>query len=159
MILVLLGTQDKPFTRLLKELDKLIEEKIITDKVIVQAGLTKYESKNMEIFDLKPVDELMKLQSMADIIITHGGVGSILSAVKMKKKVIAVPRLQEYGEHTNNHQIQIVNEFFKTGYILKADNPCDLKEIMKNLGAFKLKEYKSNNKNFVKLIEDFIDNL
>lgn len=159
MILVLLGTQDKPFTRLLKELDKLIEKGIIKEEVIVQAGLTKYESQNMEIFDLKPVDELMELQNNADIIITHGGVGSILSAVKMNKKVIAIPRLAEYGEHTNNHQIQIVNEFYKTGYILKADNPCDLKNVLKNIDNFKLKKYKSNNKKFVKLIEDYIDSI
>lgn len=159
MILVLLGTQDKPFTRLLEELDKLIEKKVIKDKVIVQAGLTKYQSKNMEIFDLKPVDELMELQNDADIIITHGGVGSILSAVKMNKKVIAIPRLKEYGEHTNNHQIQIVDEFYKTGYILKADNPGDLEVILKNINSFKIKKYKSNNKKFVGLIEDYIDSL
>jgi UDP-N-acetylglucosamine transferase subunit ALG13 len=51
MILVTLGTQDKDFSRLLKAIDKLIEKKVIKEKVIVQAGYTKYKSKNMQIFD------------------------------------------------------------------------------------------------------------
>ena len=54
MILVTLGTQDKTFVRLLDEIDKLINKGIIKDKVIVQAGFTKYSSDNMEIFDLIP---------------------------------------------------------------------------------------------------------
>ena len=112
MILVLLGTQDKPFIRLLEEIDKLKNNKIIKDDVIVQAGLTKYKSENMELHGLIQIDELMKLMEKSDLVITHGGVGSILSALQLGKKVIAIPRLAEYGEHTNNHQIQIVNEFF-----------------------------------------------
>lgn len=159
MILVLLGTQDKPFTRLLDEIDALKKEKIIKDEIVVQAGLTKYKSKNMEIHGLIQIDELMKLMEKSDLVITHGGVGSILSALQLGKKVIAVPRLEEYGEHTNNHQIQIVNEFYKTGYILKADNPSDLENVLKKVKKFKPQKYKSNNKNFVKLIEDYIDNL
>lgn len=159
MILVLLGTQDKSFKRLLTEIDRLIDKKIIKDKVIVQAGLTKYESKNMEIHGLVEVDELMKWMESSDLIITHGGVGSILSALKLGKKVIAIPRLAEYKEHTNNHQIQIVNEFYNTGYILKADNPSDLENVLKNVKTFKPKKYQSNNKKFVQLIEDYIDNL
>ena len=94
MILVTLGTQDKSFERLLKAIDKEIEKGNIKDKVIVQAGYTKYESPNMKIFDLIPNDEFDKLVSEADLIITHGGVGSILSAIKNNKKVIAAPRLK-----------------------------------------------------------------
>ena len=51
MIFVSLGTQDKSFSRLLELLDKEINKGFITDNIIVQAGYTKYESKNMEIFD------------------------------------------------------------------------------------------------------------
>ena len=57
MILVTLGTQDKEFKRLLKAVDKAIEDKVIRDEVIVQAGCTKYKSKNMKIFDLIPIHE------------------------------------------------------------------------------------------------------
>ena len=42
MILVTLGTQDKEFKRLLESIDKEINNGTITDKVVVQAGCTKY---------------------------------------------------------------------------------------------------------------------
>ena len=61
MILVTLGTQDKSFDRLLKAIDKEIENKNIKEKVIVQAGYTKYKSDNMKIFDLVSEEELVKL--------------------------------------------------------------------------------------------------
>ena len=86
MILVMLGTQNNSFHRLLEEIDKLIEEKIIKEEVIVQAGYTKYETKNMKIIDLIPKEELEELQDKADLIITHGGVGSIISSIEKEKK-------------------------------------------------------------------------
>ena len=47
MILVTLGTQDKGFERLLKQVDEEIKKGNIREKVVVQAGYTKYESPNM----------------------------------------------------------------------------------------------------------------
>ena len=158
MILVTLGTQDKEFTRLLKVIDKEIENKNINDKVIVQAGFTKYESNNMEIFDLIPGDELDKLVKECDILITHGGVGSILSGLKNNKKIIAAARLSKYGEHTNDHQIQIIKEFVDRGYILELDDFNKLGDIIKNINSFKPNKFKSNNKIFTKNIENYIEN-
>ena len=119
MILVTLGTQDKSFERLLKAIDREIEAGNIKDKVVVQAGYTKYSSDNMEIFDLVSPKELDKLMKEADVLITHGGVGSILGALKYDKPVIAAARLAKYKEHTNDHQKQIIGEFVKEGYILE----------------------------------------
>ena len=63
MILVLLGTQDNSFHRLLDKIQELINEKVITEKVIVQAGRTKYESKDMEIYSLMPEEKLSEIMS------------------------------------------------------------------------------------------------
>ena len=108
MILVMLGTQNNSFHRLLEEIDKLIKENMIKEEVIVQAGYTKYETNNMKIIDLMPKEELEELQDKADLIITHGGVGSIISSLEKGKKVIAITRLHKYGEHVNDHQKEIV---------------------------------------------------
>lgn len=157
-ILVTLGTQDKPFTRLLEEIDRQVELGNINGDVTVQAGFTKYSSKNMEIFDLVDRDKFSELINDCDLLITHGGVGSILTGLKNKKKVIAVPRLSKYGEHVNDHQIQIIERFSEMGYILKFMEADDLGEILKEVNKFKPKEYVSNTNNFIKVIEDFIDN-
>lgn len=156
MILVTLGTQDKGFERLLKAVDKQIEKGIITDKVIVQAGYTSYQSDRMEIFDMISKEELEQLTKKADLIITHGGVGSILTALSYDKKVIAVPRLSKYKEHTNDHQKQIVSEFANQGYILAAKDISTLGKMIEKSKTFKPKKYQSNRHNFIKLVDDYI---
>lgn len=160
MILVTLGTQDKAFTRLLQDIDKAIIDGAIKEKVIVQAGYSigKYQSDNMEMFDLIDREEFNKLVNDCSLLITHGGVGSILTGLKANKKVIATPRLAKYKEHINDHQVQIVNEFSKKGYILAYNEGDDLSEIIKKAKKFKPEKYVSNTDNLIKIIKDFIDN-
>jgi len=156
MILVTLGTQDKEFSRLLKKIDKLIDAGMIKDKVIVQAGYTNYQSSNMEIFDMTSKEELEALMKKADLIITHGGVGSILGALAYQKKVIAVPRLKKYKEHTNDHQKQIVKKFEESSYILAAKDLSKLDKVIEKSKTFKPKKYQSNRDNFVQLVGQYI---
>lgn len=158
MILVTLGTQDKKFYRLLDAIQKQIDNKKIKEPVVVQAGYSSdYKSKNMEIFDLIPVDEFDKLIRECDILITHGGVGSIISGLKNNKKVIAAVRLSKYGEHVNDHQKQIVDNFVKMGYILSLDNFDELDKVLKKAKTFKPKKYKSNKNKFIKIIKKEIE--
>ena len=157
MILVLLGTQNNSFHRLLEEIDRLIEKNIITDEVIVQSGYTKYNSKNMKIFELISKVELNKLQDKADLIITHGGVGSIISSIKKGKKVIAVPRLHEYNEHVNNHQQDIIKLFDAKGHIIGIDSVEQLEKTLLNIEKFTSIKYENNNKKMLQIISDFID--
>lgn len=74
MILVLLGTQNNSFHRLLEEIDKLIQKGTIKEEVIVQAGYTKYQSDNMKILDFMDKDKLEEMERKANLIISHGGV-------------------------------------------------------------------------------------
>ena len=157
MILVILGTQNKTFERLLKAIDKQIELGNINDEVIVQAGQTIYESKNMKIIDFIPMDKFDGLIEKADIVISHGGVGTILKALRKNKKVIAIPRLAKYKEHVNDHQKQIVNEFAKNGHVLKCENLNKLDEVLEEVKNFKPAPYVGNNKLMLEIIESFID--
>ena len=159
MILVLLGTQHNEFTRLLKKGEECIDKKIITEKVIVQAGYTKWKSNKMEIFDVTSNEKLNELIDEANLIITHGGVGSITSSLRDNKKVIAVPRLHEFNEHVNNHQKDIVRMFDQKGYIIGIDDLSQLEEAIKRAKTFVPNEYKNNSKNIIKIIEDFIDKI
>ena len=159
MIFVTLGTNDESFTRLLKAIDKAIDNGTIKEKVIVQAGCTKYESNNMEIMDLVPREKFDELISKCDLLITHGGVGSILTGINNNKKVIAVPRLAKLKEHGNDHQLQIVENFGKLGYIIPVMDMDELESAIKGAKNFKPKKFVSNTNNFIKIIEDYIDNL
>ena len=157
MILVLLGTQNNSFERLLKEIEKNIENRTITEKVIVQAGYTKYKSKHMEIIDFISEKELDKLQDEASLIITHGGVGSIVSSLKKNKTVIAVSRLKQYKEHVNNHQSEIIELFNSKGYLIGINDVSKLGEALNKVKKFQPNEFKSGTNNIINIIEDFIN--
>lgn len=159
MILVTLGTQDKEFPRLIQAVEKQIELGNIKDEVIVQAGSTKYESDKMKIVDYIPIKEFSSLLEQADFIITHAGVGSIIEGLKNNKKVIVVARKKEYGEHVNNHQEQILENFGEQGYIIPVYNLEDLSEALEKVETFKLKDFKGNNINFLNKLEQEIEKL
>ena len=158
MILVTLGTQDKSFKRLLDAIQKQIDLGNIQDKVIVQAGTTKYKSQDMEILDLIPYEDFDKYIKKCDLLITHGGVGSIITGLKNKKKVIAAARLAKYKEHTNDHQLQIIANLSREGYILALNDFDKLAEVIEESKNFTPKQYKSNTSNMIKLISNYIDN-
>ena len=159
MILVLLGTQNNSFHRLLEQVEKGIKNGTINEEVIVQAGYTKYQSHKMRIIDLISKEQLEKFQDEANLIITHGGVGSIITSIRKNKKVIAVPRMHEYGEHVNNHQIDIVKTFDEQGYIIGIEKVEDLEQAIIKSKEFQPKEYKANNQKMLDIIEKFIEKI
>ena len=156
LIFVTLGTQDKPFTRLLEAIEQEIENGNITDEVIVQSGFTKYKSDRMQVFDLISQEAFSDYMQKADLIITHGGVGSIITALNFEKKVIAAPRLAQFGEHINDHQLQIIKCFEQKNYILPLYDFDKLNEVIEKSKEFMPSKFISNRDNFLQFIERMI---
>lgn len=159
MILITMGTQDKKFNRLLKAIDEEVKKGNIKDEIIVQGGCSSIKTNNMKIYKSFPMDEFQDLVSKCDLLITHGGVGSITTGLKFGKKIIAVPRLTEYGENTNDHQVQIVSNFSEAGYIIGLTDLNNLDEALEKAKKFKPKKFKSNTENMINLIDKFISKL
>lgn len=155
----MLGTQNNSFHRLLEEIERNIENGVIQEEVIVQAGYTKYESKNMAIFDMIPREQLENIEQEARMVITHGGVGSIISCLQRGKKVIAVPRLHQYEEHVNDHQKEIVKKFQQKGYLMGIQSVQNLKEAILRVEEFKPVPYQPNNQKMLQIIEEFIEKI
>lgn len=153
MTLVTLGTQHQEFTRLLD----YIENSNLKGEIIVQAGYTKYESKRMKIFDFISYDEMEKYIDKSDLVITHAGTGSIVMPLKKDKKVIACARLSKFGEHVDDHQVELVDVFYSEGYILKIDEDTSLNDVLKNIKDFKPKKFVSNTNRFIENLEQEIN--
>lgn len=158
MIFVTFGTQDKKFLRPLIELEKLIKNGTIKERVVVQAGYTKYHSDSMEIFDYLDSIEFKKHINECDILITHGGIGSITDGLYYNKKIIAIPRLKKFNEHVNNHQLDIVNEFCKCGFLLKVLDIKKLGSVYKKIKTFVPIKLNHDNSKIINLIDDYINN-
>lgn len=151
MIFVTVGTSKQDFSRLIREIDKLIDKKIINEEVVVQSNLCMYKPKNFVINSQLSKREYQLYLKKCDLIITHGGVGSIMDGLKNNKKVIAFPRLAKYSEAVNDHQVEIINEFKKMNYILTG-KISDLDKILEDVKSFVPNTYKSNNKLFNNLV-------
>ena len=110
MIFVTVGTHEQPFDRLLKWIDKMVEDKLIKEKVIIQKGYTDYKPQNCESYKLIGYDEMQKYISEARIVITHGGPASFIAPLSIGKIPVVVPRKKEFNEHVNNHQLEFAKE-------------------------------------------------
>lgn len=121
MIFVTVGSRNYPFDRLFKKLDALYEEGVLTDSMFAQTGTSTYKPKYYEYKNFISPDEFLEKIEIANIVVTHGASGSIMKALNAGKKVIAVTRLEKYGEHINDHQIQNNEAFSSNRYIMMAD--------------------------------------
>lgn len=121
MIFVTVGSRNYPFDRLFKKIDKLYEEGILTEKMFAQTGTSIYKPKYYEYKDFISQEEFLERINEADIVVSHGASGTIMKALNAGKKVIAVTRLEKYGEHINDHQIQNNEAFCSNEYVLAAD--------------------------------------
>lgn len=157
MIFVTLGSQKFQFNRLLKELDRLIEEKKIDEEIFAQIGYSDYKPKHFEYKEFVDRDEFKEIMDKCDIVIAHGGTGAIITAVKKDKKVIAVPRLAKYGEHVDDHQIQLVDEFKELTLIYPVYDEKELGKAIREIRNMEFDKYVSNTNTIIEDIERFIE--
>ena len=157
MIFVTVGSQKFQFNRLLKQIDKLIEDNVITNEVYAQIGVSDYIPQNYQYDRFLTSQEFNGYLNKCDIVITHAGTGIIVNSVKLQKKVIAVPRFAKYNEHVDDHQIQLVNEFDELNFIEPCYEVEELKNALENVKKKKYNKYTSNTDNIIESIEEFIE--
>lgn len=156
MIFVTLGSQKFQFNRLLIEIDRLVDEGKINEEVFAQIGYSDYKPKNYEYKEFLDRDEFTNIMLMCNKVITHGGTGAIIGAIKNGKKVIAVPRLAKFNEHVDDHQLQIITEFNEMNLIKGVNEVNEIYEALQKLKVIEFKEYVSNTKKIINEIEKFI---
>lgn len=158
MIFVTLGSQKFQFNRLLKAVDELLAAGQIKDEVFAQIGYSDYTPENYKYERFIDREKFSQVMDKAEIVITHGGTGAIIGAVKKGKKVIAVPRLAKYGEHVDNHQLQLVEQFSELNLIYECQDCAKLAEAIQIVKGTTYNQYKSNTNviidDIIKFIED-----
>ena len=156
MIFITLGSQKFQFDRLLKAVDELVSDGKIEDEVFAQTGYSGYKPAHFEYKDFLDREDFGKKMDESDIVIAHGGTGAIIGAVKKGKKVIAVPRLSKYGEHVDDHQVQIIEQFRDLDLICACPDTEDLEASLRFVKNNEFKSYESNTQSIVESIESFL---
>jgi UDP-N-acetylglucosamine transferase subunit ALG13 len=153
MIFVTLGTHELPFNRLLNELEKID----IGDNVVIQCGNTDFKSSKYEVVKFLDKERFDYYMENSDLVICHGGVGSILQGLKYNKNMILAPRLSKYNEHNDDHQIEICNKFHKDHYAIIYNECDDLKQIILKVKKIKFKKYNFDNSKILNYISNYLD--
>lgn len=156
MIFITLGSQKFQFNRLLRAVDDLVERGIVTDEVFAQTGYSDYIPQNYAYKQFLDREEFAAYEAKADIVITHGGTGAIIGAVKKGKKVIAVPRLARYGEHVDDHQLQLIAQFKNQNLICGLDDCSQLEDGLEYVKNHEFSIYNSNTATIIASIEEYI---
>ena len=129
MIFVTIGTQ-LPFDRLIKIIDELAPQ--LNEEVIAQVYQCGFTPQNIKTVDFLAPDEFNTLFDKARLIISHAGMGTILSALQKDKPIIVFPRIAALGEHRNEHQLATARKFKEMRTVNVAMNEEELTSMLLN---------------------------
>ena len=120
MIFVTLGTQAYPFDRLLRGLEGVHEE------LVVQGGPSTFRPEGATWFDYLEYPALLEHVRRARVVVSHAGVGTVMTVVAEGKRPVVVPRLHRYGEAVDDHQLPIARRLAAVGLVTLVEDPAQL---------------------------------
>ena len=154
MIFVTIGTQ-APFDRFIRIVDEVAP--LLGEEIIAQVYQLGFEPRNIKTVNFLAPDEFNQLLCKARLIVSHAGMGTILSALQQHKPIIVFPRIAALGEHRNEHQLATAEKFKDLGSVYVAMNEEELKMLLmrKDLKPLsEIGEYASES--LIESIENFI---
>lgn len=161
MIFVTVGTQ-LPFDRLIEAVDDLAPLFPNTE-FIAQAYGTRYAAKHIKTLEFVPPADFGNYINKAELIISHAGIGTILSVSQMGKPLIIFPRLAKYKEHRNDHQLATCRMLESRNAVHVAYDKKSLKLTIENYFSGNLQPVQeqsgSRGKQLVSSIQHYIGNL
>ena len=130
MILVTTGTNGEPFDRLLRAVGEIEGEPLV-----VQHGPSTLRAPHATSVAYVSFSELVELVRTARLVITHGGVGSILVALTNGKRPLVVPRLARFGEAVDDHQLELASKLDHEGLATLVGNVSQLPSLVRTVPA------------------------
>ena len=106
------------FRRLLERLVRIIPDGV---DVLWQVGYTDAAGLGIDAHVSLPTADLARAMEDADVVITHAGIGSAVSALSAGKRPVFVPRRKRFNEHIDDHQLFIATELDKRGLAFHAE--------------------------------------
>jgi UDP-N-acetylglucosamine transferase subunit ALG13 len=124
VIFVTVGT-DGPFDRLIRSVDRWAGETGRTD-VFAQIGRSVFRPQHLEYVNFLEPSEFRDRFARASVVVSHAGMGTILSALHHRKPILVMPRRASLGEQRNEHQLATAKHLSGMGKIVVAADEVDL---------------------------------
>lgn len=157
MIVVTLGTQRFQMDRLIKAVDELADN--MSEEFFVQTGHSNYVPQHCKYNDFLDAQELQGMIEECSVLITHSGVGTIMRGINAHKPIVVVPRLAQYHEHVDDHQVQIAEAFAGKRCVLYCKDLSRLGECIAEARNFEFSPYHAPSNNVEDIILDYIRNI
>jgi UDP-N-acetylglucosamine--N-acetylmuramyl-(pentapeptide) pyrophosphoryl-undecaprenol N-acetylglucosamine transferase len=120
-----------PFDRMVESVAELKRAGDIPEKVLAQVGIGGVQWPELECVETMSFDEMRSTLKRADLVVSHGGTGSLITALRERCRTVVMPRLFERGEHYDNHQLEISEAFEKRGLVRTARSTVELREALR----------------------------
>jgi UDP-N-acetylglucosamine transferase subunit ALG13 len=130
VIFVTVGTHHQPFARLIDALDALP-----ADELVVQHGHSPAPRNAAEATAFLGYAEMVERMRAADAIVTHAGVGSVLTALRLGRTPAVVARQRRFGEHVDDHQVELTTALGEAGTVVPVWDVGDLAAAVRGLPA------------------------
>jgi UDP-N-acetylglucosamine transferase subunit ALG13 len=105
-VVVSVGTERFPFSRIFDCISRAALDHADT---VWQTGHTQVSGLPGTARTWIPADELNAAVEAADLVVTHAGVGSVLTALRAGRYPLIFPRLRALGEHIDDHQVELAS--------------------------------------------------
>ena len=130
MIFVTVGNATEGFRRLLDAVDQLAGQGAFgDDSVFMQTGNNEgFRPAHCQYQPFMGMEEFASKIREAAVVISHAGVGTLFHVLGAGKTPVVMPRLQRYGEHVDDHQLELAQALVSEGRIICACEPADLPE-------------------------------
>lgn len=128
MIVVTVGTSDTPFDRLLAAVEPVSSR----EECIAQVGNSTVRPAGATCVSELPFEQLLAHMREARAVVTHGGVGSIMSALSVGKRPFVVPRLRRLGEAVDDHQLVLGRRLAEAGLVTLIEDAEQLAGALAN---------------------------
>lgn len=153
MVFVTVGSQKFPFDRLIKKVDQMIREGVVQEEVFMQTGTSGYTPQCCHQA-FCPRDEFSARLGACRVLITHGGAGTMIDAIKRGKKVIAVPRLSRYGEHVDDHQMELTSQLHRMNLLCSCPDLERLPEVFQAVQDHAFDRFQPHTEAFICSLEE-----
>ena len=157
MIFVSVGTRHNGFDRLIKKLDELSGEGKIKEQIVAQIGNGKYIPSHIEAIKFCSPQEFDDLISQSSMVVSHAGVGVMMSAILKRKPVIALPRKASLNEMDDDHQFNTAKQFEQEEMILVAYDESQLEGCFDKAKHFIPTSNSSGLENIKEEVQKFLD--
>lgn len=122
MIFVAVGNARQGFRRLVQGMDQLAgRDAFGKEAVVVQLGHEAgYVPRHCEWRRFFGPDEFADRLRAAQVVVTHAGYGTLREVLRFGKTPVVMPRRKQFGEHVDDHQLDVVQAYGSMGLVIPA---------------------------------------